>query len=243
MKNVRFLKPFAVVFIVGVAAVAFGLAGQQALSAGVDDAGKKSCGASSEAGCSKGEAAASAHGEHGRACGREKSAAAAKTADLSTKEGRSQVVWAEYAATQDAGPVTDKAEGGTCGAAKSAACASVAKAEGGACGEAAKAEGAACGAVAQAEGKACGVTAKAEGAACAIQAAADKGACPLAAAKAVTPASDEKQGCSKGESSCCAGSGCASACGSGCGTKASDEGVKNASLNQQAKADAATLTD
>ncbi|HNV20398.1 MAG TPA: hypothetical protein PKM22_02040, partial [Candidatus Hydrogenedentes bacterium] len=118
MKNVRFLKPFAVVFIVGVAAVAFGLAGQQALSAGVDDAGKKSCGASSEAGCSKGEAAASAHGEHGRACGREKSAAAAKTADLSTKEGRSQVVWAEYAATQDAGPVTDKAEGGTCGAAK-----------------------------------------------------------------------------------------------------------------------------
>jgi len=232
MKNVRFLKPFAVVFIVGVAAVAFGLAGQQALSAGVDDAGKKSCGASSEAGCSKGEAAASAHGEHGRACGREKSAAAAKTADLSTKEGRSQVVWAEYAATQDAGPVTDKAEGGTCGAAKSAACASVAKAE-----------GAACGAVAQAEGKACGVTAKAEGAACGIQAAADKGACPLAAAKAVTPASDEKQGCSKGESSCCAGSGCASACGSGCGTKASDEGVKNASLNQQAKADAATLTE
>lgn len=232
MKNVRFLKPFAVVFIVGVAAVAFGLAGQQALSAGVDDAGKKSCGASSEAGCSKGEAAASAHGEHGRACGREKSAAAAKTADLSTKEGRSQVVWAEYAATQDAGPVTDKAEGGTCGAAKNAACASVAKAE-----------GAACGAAAQAEGKACGVTAKAEGAACAIQAAADKGACPLAAAKAVTPASDEKQGCSKGESSCCAGSGCASACGSGCGTKASDEGVKNASLNQQAKADAATLTE
>lgn len=232
MKNVRFLKPFAVVFIVGVAAVAFGLAGQQALSAGVDDAGKKSCGASSEAGCSKGEAAASAHGEHGRACGREKSAAAAKTADLSTKEGRSQVVWAEYAATQDAGPVTDKAEGGTCGAAKNAACASVAKAE-----------GAACGAVAQAEGKACGVTAKAEGAACGIQAAADKGACPLAAAKAVTPASDEKQGCSKGESSCCAGSGCASACGSGCGTKASDEGVKNASLNQQAKADAATLTE
>jgi len=232
MKNVRFLKPFAVVFIVGVAAVAFGLAGQQALSAGVDDAGKKSCGASSEAGCSKGEAAASAHGEHGRACGREKSAAAAKTADLSTKEGRSQVVWAEYAATQDAGPVTDKAEGGTCGAAKNAACASVAKAE-----------GAACGAAAQAEGKACGVTAKAEGAACGIQAAADKGACPLAAAKAVTPASDEKQGCSKGESSCCAGSGCASACGSGCGTKASDEGVKNASLNQQAKADAATLTE
>ncbi len=232
MKNVRFLKPFAVVFIVGVAAVAFGLAGQQALSAGVDDAGKKSCGASSEAGCSKGEAAASAHGEHGRACGREKSAAAAKTADLSTKEGRSQVVWAEYAATRDAGPVTDKAEGGTCGAAKNAACASVAKAE-----------GAACGAAAQAEGKACGVTAKAEGAACGIQAAADKGACPLAAAKAVTPASDEKQGCSKGESSCCAGSGCASACGSGCGTKASDEGVKNASLNQQAKADAATLTE
>ena len=232
MKNVRFLKPFAVVFIVGVAAVAFGLAGQQALSAGVDDAGKKSCGASSEAGCSKGEAAASAHGEHGRACGREKSAAAAKTADLSTKEGRSQVVWAEYAATQDAGPVTDKAEGGTCGAAKNAACASVAKAE-----------GAACGAAAQAEGQACGVPAKAAGAACGIQAAADKGACPLAAAKAVTPASDEKQGCSKGESSCCAGSGCASACGSGCGTKASDEGVKNASLNQQAKADAATLTE
>ncbi len=232
MKNVRFLKPFAVVFIVGVAAVAFGLAGQQALSAGVDDAGKKSCEASSEAGCSKGKTAANAHSERGRACGKDTSASAAKTADLNTKEGRSQAVWAEYAATQKSGPAADKADGGACGAAKSAACGTVAKAEGGACGAAAKAEGAAC-----------GVAAKAEGAACGLQAAVDEASCPLAAAKAAALASDEKQGGRKGESSCSSGSGCASACGSGCGKKASDEAVKNTSLSQQARADAVTLTE
>lgn len=130
----RKMKPFAVVFIAGVAVVAFGLAGQQALSEGLDGAKRGECAASARSGCGMAKAAAAAKAE---GCDK---GTAAKTADLSTREGRLQAVLAEYAAANKS--ASTDAEGGCC-AAKPAA---LAKAEGKACGAAVKAEGSACGA-------------------------------------------------------------------------------------------------
>ncbi|HOF38561.1 MAG TPA: hypothetical protein PLD73_00690 [Candidatus Hydrogenedentes bacterium] len=114
MKNAKLLKPLALVFIVGAAVIAFGLAGQQALSEGVDGAGNKACGASSDACCSKAKAAAAAQCERGQTCGEAKAASVEKSADLSTKQGRSEAVWAEYKAAQNANCEAAKAEGAAC---------------------------------------------------------------------------------------------------------------------------------
>ena len=127
----RKLKPFVFVFVIGIAAVAFGLAGQQALSEGADNTGAGACPVSAGSSCGMAKAAAIATASNetqGSCCSRAK---ADETADLSTREGRRQAVMAEYAAVANADPAAKSCEG----AAAEAGCASScpAKAEGNAC--------------------------------------------------------------------------------------------------------------
>ena len=114
MKNAKLLKPFALVFIVGAAVIAYGLAGQQALSESVGDAGGKACGASSDAGCSRAKAAAAAECKREQTCGDVKAASVEKSADLSTKQGRSEAVWSEYKAAHNVTCEAGNAEGAAC---------------------------------------------------------------------------------------------------------------------------------
>ncbi|HQH67464.1 MAG TPA: hypothetical protein PK166_03655 [Candidatus Hydrogenedentes bacterium] len=148
----RKLKPFVFVFVIGIAAVAFGLAGQQALSEGADNTGAGACPVSAGSSCGMAKAAAIATASNetqGSCCSRAK---ADETADLSTREGRRQAVMAEYAAAAKADPAAKSCEG----AAAEAGCASScpAKAEGNACCAAAEA-GCASSCPAKAEGNAC----------------------------------------------------------------------------------------
>ena len=138
----RILKPLAAFTLIGVAIVAFGFAGQHALSETSGGSNKGSC--STRGLCGSAKALPAARTASGGECS---DTSAAKQADLSTREGRRSQVMAEYAALTK----TD-AEGCTTSGCGSYKAASIAKSAESSCGAAAIAGGSGCGSTKPASG-------------------------------------------------------------------------------------------
>ena len=132
----RILRPLAAATLIVVAIVAFGFAGQHALSEASDGSNRSACGLTRL--CGSARALATASTNSGSECGE---ISAVQPADLGTPEGRRSQVMAEYAALTKADTVAGNASG--CCPYQSA---------GSACGPAVTAEGSGCDAAAPVSG-------------------------------------------------------------------------------------------